>query len=77
MLFRSLSGGERQRVAIARAILKSSPILLMDEATSALDHESEKMVNIALQKLKGNITIIMIAHRTSTIQMADRVLHVE
>lgn len=70
----SVSGGQRQRIAIARAILKNAPIMLMDEATSALDNESERAVNETLQNLKGRITIIMIAHRTSTIQMADRVI---
>ena len=68
----SVSGGQRQR--IARAILKNAPIMLMDEATSALDNESERAVNETLQNLKGRMTIIMIAHRTSTIQMADRVI---
>lgn len=70
----SVSGGQRQRMAIARAILKNAPIMLMDEATSALDNESERAVNETLQNLKGRMTIIMIAHRTSTIQMADRVI---
>jgi len=70
----SVSGGQRQRIAIARAILKKAPIMLMDEATSALDNESERAVNETLQNLKGRMTIIMIAHRTSTIQMADRVI---
>lgn len=70
----SVSGGQRQRIAIARAILKNTPIMLMDEATSALDNESERAVNETLQNLKGRMTIIMIAHRTSTIQMADRVI---
>ncbi len=69
----NLSGGQRQRIAIARAILKDAPIILMDEATSALDNESEHLVNDALRKLRGEKTIFMIAHRTSTIQMADRV----
>lgn len=69
-----VSGGQRQRIAIARAILKNAPIMLMDEATSALDNESEHAVNETLQNLKGRMTIIMIAHRTSTIQMADRVI---
>ena len=71
----SVSGGQRQRIAIARAILKNAPIMLMDEATSALDNESERAVNETLQNLKGRMTIIMIAHRTSTIQMADRVIN--
>ena len=66
----SVSGGQRQRIAIARAILKNAPIMLMDEATSALDNESERAVNETLQNLKGRMTIIMIAHRTSTIQMS-------
>ena len=70
----SVSGGQRQRIAIARAILKNAPIMLMDEATSALDNESERAVNETLQNLKGRMTIIMIAHRRSTIQMADRVI---
>ena len=72
-----LSGGQRQRIAIARAILKGAPILLMDEATSALDNESERLVNDAVRRLHGNKTILMIAHRASTIQMADRVCNME
>ena len=67
----SLSGGERQRIAIARAILKDAPIILMDEATSALDNESEKMVADAINGLKSKKTVIMIAHRRTTIRMAD------
>lgn len=69
-----LSGGQRQRIAIARAILKEAPVILMDEATSALDNESEQLVNDALKSLKNDKTIIMIAHRPSTIALADRVV---
>ena len=60
---------------IARAIVTKPKVLLFDEATSALDNESERAVNETLQNLKGRMTIIMIAHRTSTIQMADRVIN--
>lgn len=67
-----LSGGQRQRVAIARAILKEAPIILLDEATSALDNESEQLVNRALKELHGQRTLLMIAHRPSTIALADR-----
>lgn len=69
-----LSGGERQRIAIARAVLKNAPVLLLDEATSALDNESERLVNEALDRLCKGRTTIMIAHRPSTIAMADRVV---
>ena len=67
-----LSGGERQRIAIARAIIKDAPIILLDEATSALDNESEQFVNESLKSLINKKTIIMIAHRPSTIALADR-----
>ena len=72
-----LSGGQRQRVAIARAILKDAPILLLDEATSALDNESEQLVNEALKQMKNKKTILMIAHRPSTIALADKKCAVE
>ncbi len=68
-----LSGGQRQRIAIARAVLKGAPLLLLDEATSALDNESEQLVNRALKGLQGQRTLLMIAHRPSTIALADRV----
>ncbi len=70
----NLSGGQRQRIAIARAILKNAPIILMDEATSALDNESEQMIADAISRLRNKKTVIMIAHRTATIQLADNVV---
>ena len=69
-----LSGGQQQRLAIARALLKNAPILLLDEATSALDSESEKQIQMALDRLAAGKTVIAIAHRLSTILSADQIV---
>jgi subfamily B ATP-binding cassette protein MsbA len=69
-----LSGGERQRLSIARAFLKDAPILILDEATAALDAASEALVQQALENLMANRTVLLIAHRLSTVRRADRIV---
>lgn len=72
-----MSGGERQRIAIARALLKQAPILLVDEATAALDAENQAVIAQALARLRGQCTLVVIAHQLSTVAMADQIVVLE
>ena len=70
----TLSGGEKQRISIARAILKDAPIVLLDEATASVDPENERLIQQAIQALSADKTLIVIAHRLTTIAAADQIL---
>ena len=70
----NMSGGQRQRIAMARAIVMKPQILLLDEATSSLDSESEQMIHESMKELRATCTMVVVAHRISTIQDADKIV---
>lgn len=73
----NLSGGERQRISIARAMLKDAPIILLDEATASVDPENENRIQQAINELVKNKTLVVIAHRLSTVRTADQILVID
>ena len=72
-----LSGGQKQRIGLARAIYRNPSLLFLDEVTSALDAETEHAVMSSIEQLRGSITVVIVAHRLSTVQHADQVIYVE
>ena len=72
-----LSGGEKQRISIARAILKDAPIIILDEATAFADAENEHQIQLAFEGLTSGKTVLMIAHRLSTLRSADRIVVID
>jgi ABC-type bacteriocin/lantibiotic exporter with double-glycine peptidase domain len=72
-----MSGGQRQRLGIARALYTKPKLLVLDEATSALDGDTEASISKAFSELKGQVTVIQIAHRLSTVRAADQVIYLE
>ncbi len=72
-----LSGGQRQRIGLARALIANSQFLVLDEATSALDGDTEANISQAIQALRQDMTIVMIAHRLSTVRLADLLIYTE
>ena len=73
----TLSGGQRQRIALARAIIRDPQVLILDEATSELDARSQQLISQAVEKLGANRTVVIVAHRLSTIQHADKIIVLE
>jgi ABC-type bacteriocin/lantibiotic exporter with double-glycine peptidase domain len=73
----AISGGQRQRLGIARAMFSKPALLILDEATSALDGETEANINDSIQDMKGDVTVVMIAHRLSTVRNVDQIIYME